>query len=47
MPRDMTSTQPARGMRDFLPDDVRRRAYVIDEQLMTIGTLERYIASGA
>ncbi len=24
------STQPARGMRDFLPDDVRRRTYVID-----------------
>ena len=23
-------TQPARGMRDFLPDDVRRRHYVID-----------------
>ena len=23
------STQPARGMRDFLPDDVRRREYVI------------------
>jgi len=23
-------TQPARGMRDFLPDDVRRRQYVID-----------------
>ena len=23
-------TQPARGMRDFLPDDVRKRAYVID-----------------
>src|ERR1035437_3282589 len=22
--------QPARGMRDFLPDDVRRRQYVID-----------------
>ena len=26
----MTSTQPARGMRDFLPDDVRRRDYVVD-----------------
>jgi histidyl-tRNA synthetase len=25
----MTGTQPARGMRDFLPDDVRRRQYVI------------------
>ncbi len=24
------STKPARGMRDFLPDDVRRRKYVID-----------------
>ena len=23
-------TQPARGMRDFLPEDVRRREYVID-----------------
>src|SRR3954468_19308082 len=23
-------THPARGMRDFLPDDVRRRQYVID-----------------
>src|SRR6185503_20425756 len=25
-----TKTQPARGMRDFLPADVRRRQYVID-----------------
>ena len=25
-----TQTQPARGTRDFLPDDVRRREYVID-----------------
>jgi histidyl-tRNA synthetase len=25
----MATTQPARGMRDFLPDDVRRRDYVI------------------
>jgi histidyl-tRNA synthetase len=25
----MPSTQPARGMRDFLPEDVRRRQYVI------------------
>jgi histidyl-tRNA synthetase len=25
----MSSTKPARGMRDFLPDDVRRRQYVI------------------
>src|SRR4030095_16890530 len=25
----MARTEPARGMRDFLPDDVRRRAYVI------------------
>ncbi|RPI52468.1 MAG: histidine--tRNA ligase, partial [Acidobacteria bacterium] len=23
------STQPARGMRDFLPEDVRRREYVV------------------
>lgn len=26
----MTSTQPARGTRDFLPDELRRRQYVID-----------------
>ncbi|HEV8395797.1 MAG TPA: ATP phosphoribosyltransferase regulatory subunit, partial [Vicinamibacterales bacterium] len=26
----MARTEPARGMRDFLPDDVRRRAHVID-----------------
>jgi histidyl-tRNA synthetase len=26
----MSSTQPPRGMRDFLPEDVRRRAYVLD-----------------
>jgi histidyl-tRNA synthetase len=26
----MSSTKPARGMRDFLPADVRRRTYVID-----------------
>src|ERR671919_800411 len=25
----MARTEPARGMRDFLPDDVRRREYVI------------------
>ncbi len=25
----MARTEPARGMRDFLPDDVRRRAHVI------------------
>jgi len=25
----MMGTQPARGMRDFLPDDVRRREYVV------------------
>src|SRR6187551_1024954 len=25
----MTRTEPARGMRDFLPEDVRRREYVI------------------
>jgi len=24
-----TKTQPARGMRDFLPEDVRKREYVI------------------
>jgi histidyl-tRNA synthetase len=32
-------TQPARGMRDFLPDDVRRRQYVID---VVRGVYERY-----
>jgi histidyl-tRNA synthetase len=26
----MMATQPARGMRDFLPEDVRRREYVVD-----------------
>jgi histidyl-tRNA synthetase len=26
----MMGTQPARGMRDFLPEDVRRREYVVD-----------------
>src|ERR671915_138919 len=26
----MARTEPARGMRDFLPEDVRRREYVID-----------------
>ncbi|MCC7417656.1 MAG: histidine--tRNA ligase [Acidobacteria bacterium] len=36
----MTShTQPARGTRDFLPADVRRRAYVID---VVRGVYERY-----
>ena len=25
----MTRTEPARGMRDFLPEDIRRREYVI------------------
>src|SRR5438105_5794595 len=32
-------THPARGMRDFLPDDVRRRQYVID---IVRRTYERY-----
>jgi histidyl-tRNA synthetase len=32
-------TQPARGMRDFLPEDVRRRQYVID---IVRGVYERY-----
>jgi histidyl-tRNA synthetase len=32
-------TQPARGMRDFLPEDVRRRQYVID---IVRRTYERY-----
>ena len=26
----MLRTEPARGMRDFLPEDVRRREHVID-----------------
>src|ERR1041385_6760260 len=26
----MSSTQPARGTRDFLPGDIRRRTYVVD-----------------
>ncbi len=33
------STQPARGMRDFLPEDVRRRAYVLD---IVTDVYERY-----
>jgi len=33
------NTHPARGMRDFLPEDVRRRQYVID---VVRGTYERY-----
>src|ERR671933_2119655 len=32
-------TQPARGMRDFLPDDIRRREYVIG---VVRGVYERY-----
>lgn len=35
----MASTSPARGMRDFLPADVRRREYVID---VIRGVYERY-----
>jgi histidyl-tRNA synthetase len=35
----MTVTHPARGMRDFLPDDVRRRAYVVS---VIAGVYERY-----
>lgn len=35
----MAKTQPARGMRDFLPTDVRRREYVID---VIKGVYERY-----
>src|SRR4028118_906175 len=34
-----TKTQPARGMRDFLPADVRRREYVIG---VVRGVYERY-----
>jgi histidyl-tRNA synthetase len=33
------STQPARGMRDFLPEDVRRRAYVLE---VVADVYERY-----
>ena len=33
------STQPARGTRDFLPDDIRRREYVVD---IVRGVYERY-----
>ena len=33
------STQPARGMRDFLPEDVRRRRYVLD---LVTSVYERY-----
>jgi histidyl-tRNA synthetase len=32
-------TQPARGMRDFLPEDIRRRQYVIE---VVRGVYERY-----
>ncbi|HEX5708110.1 MAG TPA: ATP phosphoribosyltransferase regulatory subunit, partial [Pyrinomonadaceae bacterium] len=35
----MSKTQPARGMRDFLPDEVRRREYVIS---VIKGVYERY-----
>ena len=35
----MTSTKPARGMRDFLPEDVRRRQYVIG---VIAGVYQRY-----
>jgi histidyl-tRNA synthetase len=35
----MSSTQPPRGMRDFLPGDVRRRAYVLD---VVADVYERY-----
>jgi histidyl-tRNA synthetase len=33
------ATQPARGMRDFLPDDVRRREFVVD---VVRGVYDRY-----
>ena len=33
-------TRPARGMRDFLPEDVRRREYVIRRRL--VGVYQRY-----
>src|SRR5215211_4203000 len=35
----MTRTEPARGMRDFLPEDIRRREYVIG---IIKGVYERY-----
>jgi histidyl-tRNA synthetase len=35
----MARTEPARGMRDFLPEDVRRREYVID---IVTNVYERY-----
>jgi histidyl-tRNA synthetase len=35
----MSTTQPARGMRDFLPEDVRRRAYVLE---VVADVYERY-----
>jgi len=35
----MMSTQPARGMRDFLPEDVRRREYVVG---IIRGVYDRY-----
>ena len=35
----MSSTQPARGMRDFLPEDVRRRDYVVG---IIRGVYDRY-----
>src|SRR5471030_1844919 len=36
---DKQSTQPARGTRDFLPDDIRRREHVIN---IVRGVYERY-----
>src|SRR4051794_16170028 len=36
---DKQSTKPPAGTRDFLPDDIRRRAYVID---VVRGVYERY-----
>src|SRR5260221_4409213 len=36
---DKQSTKPARGTRDFLPDDVRRREYVVG---VVRGVYERY-----
>mgnify|MGYP003704046889 CR=1 FL=1 len=35
----MARTEPARGMRDFLPEDVRRRNHVIG---VITGVYERY-----
>ena len=49
----MAHTQPARGMRDFLPDDVRRREFVAgtvrrpltdDEVAFILQSAQNYVA---